>query len=73
MYRMAYRDGDKVLYFDLAGNKHVASGGSLPWRINNPGLVRTRGLLIDLPSSALMKDLPSLAMSNMDEKLYLTG
>lgn len=45
MYRMAYRDGDKVLYFDLAGNKHVASGGSLPWRINNPGMIRSHSML----------------------------
>lgn len=28
-------------YFDTNGNKYVASGGNLAWRINNPGLVRT--------------------------------
>lgn len=28
--------------FDLAGNKYIASGGSLAWRIINPGLVHSR-------------------------------
>src|SRR6202140_4775983 len=43
MYKIAYKyDDDVVFYFDLAGNKYVASGGSLAWRINNPGLVRSR-------------------------------
>lgn len=40
MYRLAYKYSDEVIfYFDLAGNKYVASGGNLAWRINNPGLV----------------------------------
>lgn len=39
MYKTAYKyDGNVVFYFDLAGNKYVASGGSLAWRINNPAL-----------------------------------
>ena len=43
MYKAAYKYDDNVIfYFDLAGNKYVASGGSLAWRINNPGLVRSR-------------------------------
>lgn len=40
MFRLAYKHNDEIIfYFDLAGNKYVASGGSLAWRINNPGLV----------------------------------
>jgi hypothetical protein len=40
VYRLAYRHSDDVVfYFDSAGNKYVASGGNLAWRINNPGLV----------------------------------
>lgn len=40
MYRFAYKYSDEVIfYFDSAGNKYVASGGNLAWRINNPGLV----------------------------------
>ncbi len=41
MYKMAYRYGEVVFYFDGAGNKYVATGGSLSWRTNNPGLVRS--------------------------------
>lgn len=41
MYKAAYKyDNDIIFYFDSAGNKYVASGGSLAWRTNNPGLVR---------------------------------
>ena len=40
MYRVAYRyNDDVVFYFDWAGNKYVASGGNVAWRINNPGLL----------------------------------
>lgn len=40
MYKLAYKYNDEIIfYFDHAGNKYVASGGNLPWRINNPGLV----------------------------------
>ena len=43
MYKIAYKHDDGVVfYFDLTGNKYVASSGSLAWRINNPGLVRSR-------------------------------
>lgn len=43
MYVQAYRYDDKVIFhFDSAGNKYVATGGNLAWRINNPGLVRSR-------------------------------
>ncbi len=42
MYRSAYTYSDEIIfYFDFVGNKYVASGGSLAWRINNPGLVRS--------------------------------
>lgn len=43
MYLQAYRYSDDVIfYFDAAGNKYVATGGNLAWRINNPGLIRSR-------------------------------
>lgn len=42
MYKTACKyDDEFIFYFDSAGNKYVASGGSLAWRINNPGLVRS--------------------------------
>lgn len=44
MYRTAHaHDEGIIFYFDFAGNKHVASGGSLAWRLNNPGLVHRSG------------------------------
>ena len=43
MYKIAHKyDDSAVFYFDLAGNKYVASGGNLAWRINNPVLVHIR-------------------------------
>lgn len=43
VYLQAYRYNDDVtFYFDDVGNKYVATGGNLAWRINNPGLVRSR-------------------------------
>ncbi len=40
MYRAAYsQNGNIVFYLDSAGNKYAAIGGSLAWRLNNPGLV----------------------------------
>jgi hypothetical protein len=40
VYRFAYRySDDAIFYFDSTGNKYVATGGNLAWRINNPGLV----------------------------------
>src|ERR1700722_14454317 len=43
MYRIAYKyDEDVIFYFDQWGNKYVASGGNLAWRIKNPGLIRSR-------------------------------
>src|SRR5947208_1309528 len=43
MFRFAHRHNDKtVFYFDIAGNKYVASAGHLTWRINNPGLMHYR-------------------------------
>ena len=32
---------DIIFYFDRLGNKYVAEGGSLAWRLNNPGLLRS--------------------------------
>ncbi len=43
MYLQAFRYNDDVIfYFDSSGNKYVATGGNLAWRINNPGLIRSR-------------------------------
>lgn len=45
MYIKACRfDDDTVFYFDDRNNKSVARGGSVAWRLNNPGLLRTRVL-----------------------------
>jgi hypothetical protein len=42
MYKSAYRfDDETIFYFDGNGNKYVARGGSLAWRLNNPGLVHS--------------------------------
>jgi hypothetical protein len=42
MYIAAHRYSDDIIfYFDAAGNKHVAKGGNLAWRTNNPGLVHS--------------------------------
>lgn len=43
MYQAACRHSDDVIFcFDSVGNKYVATGGNLAWRINNPGLVHSR-------------------------------
>jgi hypothetical protein len=34
-------DEEVIFYFDRLGNKYVAQGGSLAWRLRNPGLVRS--------------------------------
>lgn len=40
MFKQAYRfDDQTVFYFDEYDNKYVAKGGSLAWRLNNPGLL----------------------------------
>lgn len=40
MFILAYpEDPEQIAYFDSYGNKYIVKGGSLPWRINNPGLV----------------------------------
>jgi hypothetical protein len=42
VYRLAYPyDENTVVYFDKYGSKHVRKGGSVSWRINNPGLVKS--------------------------------
>lgn len=41
MFTRAYtNDGKTIFYFDVVSNKYVACGGSLAWRLNNPGLVQ---------------------------------
>lgn len=46
MFKSAYNyDHEITFYFDALGNKYVAQGGSLAWRLNNPGLVRSHSHL----------------------------
>lgn len=43
--KKAYRyDDEIVFYFDAFDNKYVAKGGSLAWRLNNPGLLLSHSL-----------------------------
>jgi hypothetical protein len=37
-------DDEIVFYFDAFDNKYVAKGGSLAWRLNNPGLLSSHSL-----------------------------
>lgn len=39
-YKVAWKEGDVALYIDASDRKYAARGGTLAWRINNPGLVR---------------------------------
>lgn len=40
MFKTACKHNEEVIfYFDIWGNKHVATGGTLAWRLRNPGLV----------------------------------
>jgi hypothetical protein len=40
MFQKAYsQDGETIFYLDFANNKYAVMGGSLSWRLNNPGLV----------------------------------
>jgi hypothetical protein len=42
MFIIAYpEDQEHIAYFDAVGNKYIARGGTLAWRINNPGLVQS--------------------------------
>lgn len=42
MFKTAYPHDNLIFYFDEYGNKYVAKGGNLAWRINNPGLIPSR-------------------------------
>ncbi len=43
MFILAQREDEKrIAYFDASGNKYLAEGGCLAWRLNNPGLVPSR-------------------------------
>lgn len=42
--KKAYRYDELIFYFDAFDNKYVASGGSLAWRSNNPGLLLSHSL-----------------------------
>lgn len=45
MYRKAFCfDDDTVFYFDEFDRKYVAEGGSLAWRLNNPGLLTSHSV-----------------------------
>jgi hypothetical protein len=47
MFKKAYRfDDEVVFYFDAHDNKYVAQGGSLAWRLNNPGLLRSHDPIV---------------------------
>ena len=39
-YKIAWREGNTVLYMDVSDRKYSAKNGNLAWRINNPGLVK---------------------------------
>jgi hypothetical protein len=39
-------DDEIVFYFDAHDNKYVAQGGSLAWRLNNPGLLRSHDPIV---------------------------
>jgi hypothetical protein len=52
MYKSAYKyDEDIIFYFDEWGSKYVASGGTLAWRIKNPGLIHNRSQAASLNNS----------------------
>jgi hypothetical protein len=54
MFKSAFAyDEEVIFYFDLLGNKYVAQGGSLAWRLNNPGLVRSVFSSLKLRVSAI--------------------
>ncbi|MCH9627951.1 MAG: hypothetical protein S4CHLAM2_16000 [Chlamydiales bacterium] len=43
MFILAQKEDEKrIAYFDASGNKYLAEGGTLAWRLNNPGLVPSR-------------------------------
>lgn len=43
--KKAYRYDDEIIfYFDAFDNKYVAKGGSLAWRLSNPGLLLSHSL-----------------------------
>jgi hypothetical protein len=43
--KKAHRYDDEIIfYFDAFDNKYVAKGGSLAWRLNNPGLLLSHSL-----------------------------
>jgi hypothetical protein len=43
IFILAYaEDAEHIAYFDSYGNKYIARGGTLAWRINNPGLLLSR-------------------------------
>lgn len=46
MFKKAFSyDDSTVFYFDRHDNKYVAKGGSLAWRLNNPGLVSSHNAI----------------------------
>lgn len=47
MYKEAHRfDEETLFYFDHYGNKYVAKGGPLSWRLNNPGLLHAHDSIV---------------------------
>lgn len=41
-YKLAWKEGETVLFVDASDCKYAAKNGNLAWRINNPGLVHHR-------------------------------
>ena len=39
-YKIAWREGETVLFIDDSDRKYAAKNGNVAWRINNPGLVK---------------------------------
>ena len=39
-YKIAWKEGETVLFVDDSDRKYAAKNGNLAWRINNPGLVK---------------------------------
>ncbi len=39
-YKVAWKEGETVLFIDGSSRKYAAKNGNLAWRINNPGLIK---------------------------------
>ena len=39
-YKVAWKEGETVLFIDGSSRKYAAKNGNLAWPINNPGLIK---------------------------------